>query len=139
MFGWVERREMGSLGLRRRVFASSAMGRARPEPQTPSQASSYWVEFEDSPPVGCCHWIVELDPIDDADELDTERNTSRERAEDIAEVPNPLRRVQFGRGYIFCPAPHSDGRAASSAQVAYPLGLAPGGPDPTPTPYRNNR
>jgi hypothetical protein len=39
------------------------------------------------PPIGRCHWIVEIDTIDYAGELDTERNAARERTEYVAEVP----------------------------------------------------
>ena len=98
-----------------------------------------WVEFEDTPTLGRCHRIVDIDTVDKADEPDSERNVSRQRAEDVTKVSNTLRRVELGRGDFYAPAPHRDGCAASRAQVAHPLDLAPGGPDPTPTPYLNDR
>jgi hypothetical protein len=97
------------------------------------------VEFEDTPALGRCHRIAEINTINDADELDTEWNASRERTKDVAEVLNALRRVQLGHSDFFCPASRRDGRAASRAQVTHPLGLAPGGPDPTPASDRNDR
>src|SRR5262245_53293267 len=97
------------------------------------------MEFEDPPTLGHRHRVVEIDTVDDADKPDTERNAARERTEGVAEVPDALRRVQLGRTDFFRPAPHSDDRAASSAQVAHPLDLAPGGPDPPPASYLNNR
>jgi hypothetical protein len=51
------------------------------------------VKFEDPSTISRCHRIIKIDTINDADEPDTERNASRERAEDIAEVRNTLRRV----------------------------------------------
>ena len=57
------------------------------------RTSSHGVEFEDPSTLGRCHRIVEIDTVDDADELDTERNAARERTEHVVEVPNALRRV----------------------------------------------
>src|SRR5262249_47724825 len=76
--------------------------------------------------------MVEIDPIDDANEVDSERDASRERTKDVAKEPNSLCRVQLGRSCFFIPAAHGDRRAACSAQIAHPLDLPPGGPDPTP-------
>jgi hypothetical protein len=83
--------------------------------------------------------MVEIDPIDDANEPDTERSASRVRTEDVAKEANSLCRVQLGRAYFLFPAAHRDRRAAGSAQIAHPLDLAPGGPDPTPASYLNDR
>ena len=106
--------------------------RARPDPRLRRPTSSKGVEFEDSSTLGRFHRKVEIDLIDDANEVDTERYASRERTKDVAKEPNSLCRVQLGRTYFFFPAAYGDGRAARSAQVAHPLDLAPGGPDPTP-------
>jgi hypothetical protein len=73
------------------------------------------VELEDTSPFGRCHRIAEIDTVNDTDELDAERKASRERTKDVTEVLNALRWIQFGRSYIFCPAAHCDGRAASRA------------------------
>jgi hypothetical protein len=89
-------------------------------------ASSKWVEFEDTPTLGRFQRTVEIDPIDGANEPDTERYASRERAEDVAKELNSLCRVQLGRTYFFFPAAHGDGRAAGSAQIPHPLDFAPG-------------
>jgi hypothetical protein len=97
------------------------------------------VEFEDTSALGRFHRMVEIDTIDDANEPDTERYASRVRTEDVAKEANSLCRVQLGRAYFFFPAAHGDGRAAGSAQIAHPLDLAPGGPDPTPASYLNDR
>src|SRR5262249_17993916 len=102
------------------------------------RTSANGVEFEDTSALGRFHRIVEIDTVDDADEVDTKRNASRERTEHVAEVPNPLRRAQLGRGDLFCPAPQRDSRAAGGAQIAHPLDLAPRGPDPPPVCYRND-
>ena len=90
------------------------------------------MEFEDRSTLGRFHWMVEIDLIHDANKGDTERYASRERTKDVAKEPNSLCRVELGRTYFFFPAAHGDGRAARSAQIAHPLDLAPGGPDPTP-------
>jgi hypothetical protein len=83
--------------------------------------------------------MVEIDTIDDANEPDTERHVSGVRTEDVAKEANSLCRVQLGRAHFLFPAAHRDRRAAGSAQVAHPLDLAPGGPDPTPASYLNDR
>src|SRR6478735_3009992 len=57
------------------------------------------VEFEDPPTLCRCYRIVEIDTIDNADELDTEGNASRERAKDVPAVLNALRWIQFSRGH----------------------------------------
>ena len=76
--------------------------------------------------------LVEIDPIDDPDEPATERDGSRDRAERVAKERDSLRRVQLGRPYLFLPAPERDLRVAGGAQIAHPVDLAPGRPDPTP-------
>src|SRR5262249_39145543 len=115
-----------------RQLRGSVSRRARLDRRLRQPTSSKWVEVEDTATPRRFHRIVEIDTVNDADEPDTEWDASRERTEDVAEVPNALRRVQLGRSYFFCPAAHRDGRAAGSAQVAHPLDLAPRGPDPTP-------
>jgi hypothetical protein len=103
------------------------------------RSSANWVEFEDTSALGSFHRMVEIDTIDDANEPDTERYASRVRTEDVAKEANSLCRVQLGRPYLVFPAAHRDSRAAGSAQIAHPLDLAPGGPDPTPASYLNDR
>jgi len=105
----------------------------------PVDLSQVTVEFEDTSALGSFHRIVEIDTIDDADEPDTERYASRARTEDVAKEANSLCRVQLGRADFFFPAAYRDRRAAGSAQIAHPLDLAPGGPDPTPASYLNDR
>src|SRR5713226_9749804 len=56
------------------------------------RTSSNGVELEDPSTFGRCQGIVEINTVDDAAELDTERNAARERTEHVAEVPNALRR-----------------------------------------------
>jgi hypothetical protein len=103
-------------------------------------ASSFdWVELEDTSALGRFHRMVEIDTIDDANEPDTERHGSGVRTEDVAKEANSLCRVQLGRAHFLFPAAHRDRRAAGSAQIAHPLDLAPGGPDPTPASYLNDR
>jgi hypothetical protein len=101
--------------------------------------SSHWVELEDTSALGRFHRMVEIDTIDDANEPDTERHGSGVRTEDVAKEANSLCRVQLGRAHFLFPAAHRDRRAAGSAQIAHPLDLAPGGPDPTPASYLNDR
>jgi hypothetical protein len=48
------------------------------------------VQFEDTPTLGRFQRTVEIDPIDGANEPDTERYASRERAEDVAKELNAL-------------------------------------------------
>lgn len=60
------------------------------------------------------------------------RSNSRDRTKGVAKELHALCRVQLGRTDFFFPAAHGDGRAAGSAQIAYPVDLAPGAPDPTP-------
>jgi hypothetical protein len=103
------------------------------------RSSANWVEFEDTSALGRFHRMVEIDTIDDANEPDTERNASRVRTEDVAKEANSLCRVQLGRAYFFSPAAHRDRRAAGGAEIAHPLDLAPGGPDPAPASYLNDR
>jgi len=127
-------------GLQRERGAMSALATGMEEVTRLRGLLSNRVEFEDPPTLGCFYWITEIDTIDDAEKLETERNGSRERTENVAEVPDALHGIQLGRAYLFGrPVPRRDGRVASRAQVAHPLGLAPGGPDPTPAPYLNNR
>jgi hypothetical protein len=97
------------------------------------------MEFEDWPTLSLSHRIVEIDTIHDMNALDTERNASREQAEDVRELPNMLRRVQIGHSDFFAPAAHSDGRAASGAQIADLLNVAPVSPDPPPARDLNDR
>src|SRR6266508_734439 len=91
-----------------------------------------WVEFEDGSARGRFQRMVEVDPIDDPNEPDTERDASRDGTKRVAKERDSLRRIQLGRPYLFLPASNGDRRAASSAQVAHPMDLAPGRPDPTP-------
>ena len=91
--------------------------------------SSNGVEFEDPPTLGRCHRIVEIDTVDDADELDTERNAARERTEDVAEVPNALRRVELGRADFFVRPRTRWLRGRPRADYA-PIGPRPKGPRP---------
>ena len=102
--------------------------RARPDPRP----SSKWVELEDRSTLGRFQRMVKIDLIDEANEPDAERYASGERTKDVAKEPNSLCRVQLGRTYFSFAAAHGDGRVAGSAQIAHPLDLAPGGPDPTP-------
>ena len=74
------------------------------------------MELEDASTLGRFHRMVEIDPIDDANEPDTEWHASRERTEDVAKELDSLCRVQLGRTDFFFPAAHGDGRAAGSAQ-----------------------
>jgi hypothetical protein len=109
-----------------------------PCPSRPT-SSSHWVELEDTSALGRFHRMVEIDTVDDANEPDTERHASRVRTEDVAKEADSLCRVQLGRAHFLFPAAHRDRRAAGSAQIAHPLDLAPGGPDPTPASYLNDR
>jgi hypothetical protein len=59
------------------------------------------VEFEDTPTLGRFQRTVEIDPIDGANEPDTERYASRERAEDVAKELDSLCRAQLGRTSSF--------------------------------------
>jgi hypothetical protein len=118
-------------------FQSGSAGEARSRASAAS--SSNWVEFEDTSALGRFHRMVEIDTIGDANEPDTERSASCVRTEDVAKEANPLCRVQLGRAHFFFPAAHRDRRAAGSAQIAHPLDLAPGSPDPTPASYLNDR
>src|SRR5215216_1821010 len=118
-------------------FQSGSAGEARSRASAAS--SSNWVEFEDTSTLGRFHRMVEIDTVGDANEPDTERYASRVRTEDVAEEANSLCRVQLGGGYFFLPAAYRDRRTAGSAQIAHPLDLAPGGPDPTPAFYLNDR
>jgi hypothetical protein len=90
------------------------------------------VKFEDPSTLSGLHRIVEIDLIEGADEPDSERDASSERPKDVAKERDALCRVQLGGGDFFFLAAHGDGRAAGSAQVADPLDVAPGGPDPAP-------
>jgi hypothetical protein len=62
---------------------------------------SKWVEFEDTPTLGGFQRTFQIDPIDGANEPDTEWYSSRERAQDVAKEADSLRRVQLGRTYLF--------------------------------------
>jgi hypothetical protein len=64
--------------------------------------------------------MVKVDPIDDANEPDTERDPSRVRTEDVAKEAYSLGRVQLGRAHFFCSAAYRDRRPAGSAQIAHP-------------------
>jgi hypothetical protein len=97
------------------------------------------VEFEDTSTLGRFHRMVQINTIDDANEPDTERDGSRERTKDVAKEANSLRRVQLGRDDFFFPAANGDGRPAGGAQIAYPVDLAPRGPDPTLASYLDDR
>jgi hypothetical protein len=52
------------------------------------------VEFEGASTLGRFLGIVEIDPIDGADEPETERDASCEGTEDIAEEPDSLAQIQ---------------------------------------------
>jgi hypothetical protein len=114
------------------TIESCMVRRAKPDPRLRQPTSSKWVEFEDRSTLGRFQRMVEIDPIDDTNERDTERDASRARTKDVAKEPDSLCRVQLGRSYVFFPASHGDGRAAGSAQIAHPVDLAPRAPDPTP-------
>jgi hypothetical protein len=120
---------------RRRVQA--AVDRL-PCPSRPT-SSSHWVELEDTSALGRFNRMVEIDTVDDANEPDTERHGSRVRTEDVAKEADSLCRVQLGRAHFLFPAAHRDRRATGRAQIAHPLDLAPGSPDPTPAAYLDDR
>jgi hypothetical protein len=96
------------------------------------------MELKDDSALGGFHRIIEIDTVNDADEPGAERNASRERTENVAEVPDALGRVQLGRTYFFSPAAYGDGGATGGAKITHPLDLAPGSPDPPPASYRND-
>jgi hypothetical protein len=74
------------------------------------------MELEDRSSLGYFLWrTVDIDPVDHANERDTERYTSGERTKDVAKECNALCRVKLGRSDFFFPAAHCDGRAAGSA------------------------
>jgi hypothetical protein len=118
---------------------SRRLDAALPGPGLRRRSSPNWVEFEDASALGGFHRIVEIDTIGDANEPDTERYASRVRTEDVAKEGNALCRVQLGRAHFFLPAARRDGRATGSAEIAHPLDLAPGSPDPTPAYYLDDR
>src|SRR4051794_23995776 len=119
--------------MRSRWRSGSARQRARPAPQFRQPASLKWVELEDTSILSRFHRMVEIDPIDDANEPHTARYASSKRAKKVAKELNSLCRVQLGRAHFFLPAARDDGGAAGRAKVAHPLPRGPGGPDPTPT------
>ena len=94
------------------------------------RSSSNWMELEDTAALGRFHRMVEIDPIDDANEPDTERHASRVRTEDVAKEANSLCRVQLGRAHFFFPAAHRDGRAAGKRADCTPIGPRPRAPRP---------
>src|SRR5262245_39391877 len=105
--------------------------RSPPDPRLRARTSSNWMQLEDRSSLGCfLRRPVDIDPVDDANERDTERYASGERTKDVAKECNALCRVKLTRSDFFFPAADGDGRAAASAQVAHPLDLAPGTPDP---------
>lgn len=81
--------------------------------QSPASAAdlSKWVEFEDRSTLGRFHWTVEIDLIDDANKVDTERYASRERTKDAAKERNSVCRVELSGTYFFFPAAHCNRRA----------------------------
>ena len=91
-----------------------------------------WAEFEDTSTLGSLYRMVKIDSVDNANEPDSERKASRERTKDVTKKPNSLRWVQLRCSHFFLPVVHGDGRPSSSAQIANPVNVAPGGPDPTP-------
>src|SRR5262249_23221477 len=98
-------------------------------------------ELEDAPTLGRVFGrTVDVHPIDGTDEpYERTTDTSDERKVDVAEVRDPLRRVQLGRGYLLALPTEGDGRASGGAQVAHPLDVAPWGPDPAPAADPDNR
>jgi len=91
-----------------------------------------WAEFEDTSTLCSLYRMVKIDSVDNANEPDSERKASRERTKDVTKKPNSLRWVQLRCSHFFLPVVHGDGRPSSSAQIANPVNVAPGGPDPTP-------
>jgi len=85
------------------------------------------VKFEDRSTLGRFQWMVQIDPIDDANERDTERHASRDGTEDIAKERKSLCPIQLGGTDFFFPAAHGDGRSARGAQIPHPVDLAPNG------------
>ena len=76
--------------------------------------------------------IIEIDPVDDANEP-SRPGCPRKRAHHVTEEPDSLRLVQLGGTDFLLAAAHGDRRAAGRAQVADPVDLAPRRPDPAPT------
>src|SRR5215218_5444261 len=105
---------------------------ARPDARPRPPPSSEGVELEDPPALSRVNRTVEIDPVDGANEPDSERDAPHERTEDVAKEVDSLGPVQLDRAYVHLPAAHGDRRAAGRAQIAHPLDLAPGGPDPAP-------
>ena len=93
-------------------MGGSVSRRARPDRRHRQRFSTKWVEFEDPSTLGRFRRTVEIDPVDGANEPGTERYASRQRAEDVAEELDPLRRIQLGRAYFIFPAARGDGRSA---------------------------
>ena len=97
------------------------------------------VELEDGSAHGRLDRIVEVDAVDDADELATERQGPGDGTEDVPEERQSLGLVQLGRGDLLVVATHRDRRATRGAQVAHPMDVAPGRPDPAPAVDRDDR
>ena len=62
------------------------------------------MQLEDAWGLGGCRCRpVEIDPVDQADEPDPEREASGDGTEDVAEEHDPLGRVQLGRADLLLP------------------------------------
>ena len=96
-------------------WVGSARRRARPDSRLRQPTSSKREELEDTSVLGGLHRIVEIDPIEGADEPDPERYASGERTEDIAKERDSLCQVQLGGGDRFFAAAHGDGCVVGSA------------------------
>ena len=75
------------------TFVNELSRRARPDSRLRQRPSSKGMEFEDPPTFGRFDRTVDIDPIDGANEPGAERYASRERAEDVAKEPDPLRGI----------------------------------------------
>jgi hypothetical protein len=96
------------------------------------RSSPKWVEFEDGSASGRSDRIVQIDPVDNADECEAAWYGSRESAQAVSEELDFLPHVQLGRGDLFLPAVLGDRRATGSAQIADPVDITPRAPDPPP-------
>src|SRR5436190_24005127 len=95
-------------------------------------ASVHRVELENAAIRGHLIRMVQVDPVDETDEEEAEREAARIRCEDVAEEVDSLRRVELGRRDLFPVPTLDDRRAAGGAKVAHPVDLAPGSPDEAP-------
>ena len=83
-------------------------------------------ELEDRSALRGFRGMVEIGPIEHPNERSAERYASRDGRKDVAKELNSLFRVQLSGTQFFFAAPHRDGRAARSAQIAHPVDGAPG-------------